>query len=157
MRARSYLYAGFAVLPLLVVMAGVAQSQIGGDKPVWTMEVIQAKPGKFGPTLGYLDENWVRVREEAKREGAVVDYHRIAEETGSKGDGTIVLLTEFKNQAAYDRSDKLFASILKNLQRNPSGVVLLYQHEDLYDRVSMRIFEDYSEAYSARFRLLAKQ
>jgi hypothetical protein len=127
------------------------------DKPVWTMEIIKAKPGKFGPTLGYLDENWIRVREEAKRQGAVLEYHRIADESDPQSDGTVVLLTEFKNRAACDGRERLFASMLKRLQANPSGVVMFYKHEDLYDTLSTRVFNDYSEAYGVRFRLLAKQ
>jgi hypothetical protein len=138
-------------------MSGGAQSPADNDKPVWTMEIIKAKPGKFGPTLGYLDDNWMRVRAEAKRQGAVLDYHRIAGGETPSNDGTIVLLTEFKNQAACDGREKLFASILKRLLGTPSGVVLFYQHEELYDSLSTRVFDDYSDAYAVRFRLLAKE
>jgi hypothetical protein len=43
-----------------------------------------------------------------------------------------VLLTECKNQAAFDALGKLFASIFKQLPGNSTGVLLLYQHKDLY-------------------------
>jgi hypothetical protein len=45
---------------------------------LWTMELIKVKPDMFGLTLGYLDDNWMRVREEAKRQGSVLSYRRIA-------------------------------------------------------------------------------
>jgi hypothetical protein len=50
------------------------------DKPVWALEFIKVKPGTFGPTMVYLDDNWIRVREEAKHQGAVLTYNRIAGE-----------------------------------------------------------------------------
>jgi len=39
-------------------------------------------------------DNWMRVREAAKHQGAVLSYSRIAEKGNRESDGTIVLLTE---------------------------------------------------------------
>jgi hypothetical protein len=148
---------GLVLLSILLVTGGGAQTPVD-DGPVWTLEIIKAKPGKFGPTLGYLDSYWMRVRDEAKRQGAVLNFHRIAEKDTANTDGTIILLTEFKDQSAYDGREKLFASILKGLPASPSGVILPpYKQGDLYDTVSSRVFEDYSDPNSVRLRLLAKQ
>ena len=60
--------------------------------------------------MGYLDDHWMRVRAEAKRQGAVLDYHRIQNAVlitpGHKvGDpNSIVLLTEYKNMDAFMKS-----------------------------------------------------
>jgi hypothetical protein len=150
------IFAGIFLVPLLIVAGGGAQSPSDSEKPVWTMEFIKVKPGMFGFTLGYLDDNWMRVREEAKRQGAVLSYHRIAEKGSWESDRNIVLLTEFKNPAAYDTREKLFVSIRKQLPNNTSGVVRPPQEADLYETVSTRIFQDYSDTDSARFRLLSK-
>ena len=140
---------------LLIVTVGGAQSSSESEKPVWTMESMKVKPGMFGITLGYLDDNWIRVREEAKRQGAVLSYHRIAEKGSQEGDREIVLLTEYKNQASYDAREKLFSSIRKELPNN-TFVVRLPQKLDLYDIMNTRVFQDYSDIDSARFRLLSK-
>ena len=50
------------------------------DKPVWALEFVKVKPGMFAATMGYLDDNWIRLRAEAKRQGAVLTYNRIAGE-----------------------------------------------------------------------------
>ncbi len=150
---------GIAVLFLvsfLIVAGRAAQSPSDSEKPVWTMEFIKVKPGMFGFTLGYLDDNWVRVREEAKRQGAVLSHHRIVEQGGRESDRNIVLLTEFKNQAAYDAREVLFASIREQLPNNTSGILRPPKQEDLYETVSTRVFQDYSNTDNARFRLLAK-
>ena len=143
---------------LLIVTVGGAQSSSESEKPVWTMESMKVKPGMFGITLGYLDDNWIRVREEAKRQGAVLSYRRIAEKGSQEGDREIVLLTEYKNQASYDAREKLFSSIRKESPNNTFvlGFTRLPQRQDLYDIMNTRVFQDYSDIDSARFRLLSK-
>jgi hypothetical protein len=150
------LVAGFFLFSLFMVAAGSAQTLTDNEKPVWTMEYLKVKPGMFGLTLGYLDDNWMLLREEAKRQGAVVSYHRIAEQGIRESNGNIVLLTEYKNQATCDAREKLFAAIRKQLPNNTSGVVRPHAQEDLYETVSTRVFQDYSDTDSARYRLLAK-
>src|SRR5260370_6215714 len=152
------LFAGLFLLFLLIVAGGGAQQfhRADAEKRVWTMEFIKVKPGMFGFTLGYLDDNWMREREEAKRQGAVLSYHRIAEQRSEESDRNIVLLTEFKNVPTYAAREELFASIRKQLPNNTSGVVRPPRQEDLYENVSTRVFQDYSETDIARFRLLSK-
>src|SRR5260370_2117641 len=147
----------FLVYLFIVSDGGAQQFPVGSEKPVWTMEFIKVKPEMFGSTLGYLDDNWMRVREEAKRQGAVVSYYRIAEASGDS-DLSIVLLTEFKNPAAYAAREGLFASIRKQHKQLPSntpGVVRFGRLEDLYEAMSTRVFQDYSVVDDVRLRLLS--
>jgi hypothetical protein len=154
------MFAGLFLVSLFMVSGGGAQQfPADGEKPVWTMEFIRVKPGMFGSTLGYLDDNWMRVREEAKRQGAVVSYYRIAEQGSGDRDRSIVLLTEFKNSTAYGAREGLFASIRnqrKQLPGNTPGIVRFGRLEDLYETMSTRVFQDYSDMDDARFRLLSK-
>jgi hypothetical protein len=148
------IFAGLCLISLFIVAGGGAQSPSDNEKPVWTMEFLKVMPGQFGPTLGYLDDNWMRIREEAKRQGAVLSYHRIAEQSTSESDRNIVLLTEYKNQAEYDGREKLFASIVKQLPVDNPAVLRL--QEGLYETVGTRVFQDYPDAHSAQLRLLAR-
>jgi hypothetical protein len=155
------MFAALFLVSLFIVSDGGAQQfPADGEKPVWTMEVIKVKPEMFGSTLGYLDDNWMKVREEAKRQGAVVTYYRIAESSGDS-DRSIVLLTEFKNSAAYGTREGLFASIRKQRSKqflyNTPGVVRLGRPEDLYEAMSTRVFQDYSDMDDVRLRLLSKK
>jgi len=141
---------------------GDAQNPGIAEKPVWTLEFIEVGPD-MGLTLGYLDDHWMRVREEAKRQGAVLSYHRIQEMVliapGSKtGDpNSMVLLTEYKNLAAFSGREKLFASIREHLPSNTPGVVPI-KREGLYDTVDTRVFlEQPAEANGTQFKLLAKR
>jgi hypothetical protein len=135
------------------------------DKPVWALEFVKVKPGTFGPTMVYLDDNWMRVRAEAKRQGAVLTYNRIAgerqmlfpaKESGSD-DWDILLMTEYKNQAANDGREKLFASILKRLPDNTAGIIQRYKKEDLFQSVKTRVLQDFSENGYPQLRLLTRK
>jgi hypothetical protein len=125
------------------------------DKPMWTMEVLKVQPGMFSTTLGYLDNDWMRVRAEAKRQGAVLIYYRIAGQDSRENDQNIMLLTEFKNATAYDAREKLFSSIRKQLPDNASAVMPLKQSE-LFETVRTLVFQDYSDTNRERFKLLSK-
>jgi hypothetical protein len=143
------------LLSLVTISFAAPQFSSDRDKPVWTMEILKVKPEMFGSTLGYLDDNWMRVRAEAKRQGAVLSYNRIADQDGLDGHRSIVLLTEFKNAATYSRSEKLFASIAAQLPDNTSAVMRPHKQADLYESVSTRVFQDYSDM-GERLRLLSK-
>ena len=153
---RRGILASLCLIPLLAVSGAAPQFQSDKEKPVWTMETLKVKPEMFGSTLGYLDDNWMRVRAEAKRQGAVLGYHRIADSDGPDGHGSIVLLTEFKNGATYYASGKLFASIAAQLPNNMSAIIRTHKQADLYETVSTSVFQDYSDMYDSRFRLLSK-
>ena len=146
---------GLFLVSLIIVAGRAAQSPVDRQRPVWMVEILKVKPGMLGSTLGYLDDNWMRVRAEAKRQSAVLRYHRIADRNSVTSDPNILLLTEFKNSAAYDAREKLFASIRKQLPNDTSAVIRPAQSE-LYETVSTRVFEDYSDTDNERFRLLSK-
>lgn len=152
---RRVIFAGLLLISLLAVPGAAPQSPSDSDKPVWTMEILRVKSGMFGSTLGYLDDNWMSVRAEAKRQGTILSYNRFADQDSRKSDWNIVLLTEFKNSAAYNAREKLFASIRKQLPNNTSAVMRVPQ-ENLYETMSTRVFQDYSDMDNARFRLLSK-
>src|SRR5215472_6372716 len=119
--------AGLFLCSLFLVVGGDAQSRDAGEKPVWTLEFIHVQPEKSALAMGYLDDHWMRERAEAKKEGAVLEYHRIQNATlvtpgHSVGDpNSLVLMTEYKNMAAFMHSEKLFASIRERLPKSTPG------------------------------------
>lgn len=139
--------AGLFLYSLFVVVGGDAQSQAALERPVWTMEFIKVYPEKSGLALGYLDDHWMRIREEAKRQGEILSYHRIQETLlltpGAKSGepNTIVLLTEYKNMAAFLGREKVFASIRERLPNSMPGVLRLRQ-EELFEPVGARLFTE---------------
>jgi hypothetical protein len=155
MLRRVFCLAIIASLSIAVGMRG--QTPAESDKPVWTMEFLKVKPGKFGMTLGYLDDGWMREREEAKRQGAVLHYSRISEPGTRESEHNIVLLTEYRDYAAYQASDSLFTKIRKELPETTPAILRHTSPEELYAAGATRVFEDYSDAGGARMKLLAEK
>jgi hypothetical protein len=111
----------------------------------------------FAATMGYLDDNWIRLRAEAKRQGAVLNYNRVAGEESSNSDWDILLMTEYKNRAAYDGREKLFDSILKRLPDDTSEVIKGYKKDELFQSVKTRVLQDFSENGYPQLRLLTRK
>jgi len=160
---RGRITAGLFLCSLFIVVGGDAQRPAISESPVWTMEFIKIYPEKSGLALGYLDEHWMRIRQEANRQGEVLSYHRIAETVvmtpGAKSieRNTIVLLTEYKNMAAFLGREKLFASIRERLPNSRPGVVRQRQ-EDLYEPIDARMFVEVPDDGTGLFKLIpAKQ
>jgi len=153
--------AGLFLCSLFFVVGGDAQTD-RTEKPVWTLELIKVKPENFGPAMGYLDDHWMRVRAEAKRQGAVLDYHRIQnavlEIPGHKvGDpNSIVLLTEYKNLDAFMESQRLFDSMRERPRWQTGGVVRLLSPEEFFETLNTQVFVEESGT-SSGFKLLTKQ
>lgn len=158
------LFASLLLCSLFLAGGGDAQSPDIADKPVWALEFIKVRPEKVGMTLGYLDDHWMRPRKEAKRLGAVLSYHRYTEELlGSAGSKispfqpSIMLLTAYRNQAAFFGREKLFASILEHLPSRTPGVLPAAKQEDLYEAVDTRFFLEEPDEAGTQFKLLARQ
>lgn len=153
---RKLRFLGFLLLSTLAVGGGSAQNSSTQQKPVWTLEYLEIRPEMFGPAMGYLDDNWMRVREEAKHGGPVLAFYRVGEQPSDNGASSVVLMTEFKNQAAYDSRERTFDSILKRLPQNSSGVIRGFGPDDLFQSQTARTFRDFSENTAPQFRLLSK-
>lgn len=162
---RGSILVGLFLCSLFLVVGGDAQNRNAPDRPVWTLEFIQLLPGNNGLAMGYLDDHWMRVRAEAKKEGAVLDYHRIANATlvtpghkngRNENPNSVVLMTEYKNMDAFMQSEKLFASIQERLPRSTPGVFQPTKPDSLYETVDLRVFVEEPET-SGGFKLIAKQ
>jgi hypothetical protein len=154
---------GLFLCSLFFVGGGDAQSQATAEKPIWTLEFIRVRPENFGPAMGYLDDHWMRARAEAKRQGTVLDYHRIQNAVlvtpGHKvGEaGSIVLLTEYTSLNAFKESQKLFDSMREPTRRfQTGGVIKPWAPEDLFEIQNTQVFLEEPDP-SSGFKLLTKQ
>ena len=153
--------AGLFLCSLFFVVGGDAQTD-KTERPVWTLEFIKVRPENFGPAMGYLDDHWMRVRAEAKRQGAVLDYHRIQnavlEIPGHKvsNPSSIVLLTEYKNLDAFMESQRLFDLVRELPRWQTGGVIKPWAMEDLYETLNTQVFLEEPDTGTG-FKLLTKQ
>lgn len=156
-------FASLLLGSLCFIAKGDAQSPEVAERPVWAMEFIEVQPGKMALALGYLDDHWMRIRQEAKRQGVVLSYHRVSEvQLAARGTTTgdpnsIVLLTEYKNLSTFSGSEVVFASILRRLPSATPGLVPL-RPEELYKTVETRVFtEQPANPDTAQFKLITEK
>ena len=158
---RRRLFLSLLLCSLFFVVRGDAQSPDKSEKPVWTLEFIKVRPENFGPAMGYLDDHWMRLRAEAKRQGTVLDYHRIQNAVLTSGhtvgdSSSIVLLTEYKSLDAFTESKKLFDSMNETTRFQFGGVIKPWRTEYLFEALNTQVFVEEPDPI-AGFKLLAKQ
>jgi hypothetical protein len=104
----------------------------------------------------------MHVRAEAKRQGAVLDYHLIQNVVlatpGHKvGDpSSIILLTEYKNLNAFMDCQKLFDSMRERPRFQTGGVIKPWAPEDLFEMLNTQVFVEELDT-STGLKLLIKQ
>jgi hypothetical protein len=163
--------AGLLLCSLFLVVGGDAQSpdipfsgymRADGENPIWALEFIKVQPENFALAMQYLDDHWMRVRAEAKRQGAVLDYHLISNAgivtPGHKvwDQDSIVLLTKYKDMDAFMKSQKTFDSMRERSRWQTGGLLNPLSREDLFETLNTQVFVEEPET-STGFKLLTKQ
>lgn len=98
----------FILMAQLKVTAQTSKPYTEG--PVWNVQFIKTKPGMTRLYLSNLNDGWIKIMNEAKTEGLVLDYKVFAGIPGSKDDWDLMLMYELKNHAAEDGlTDKMEA------------------------------------------------
>lgn len=153
---KKLLFTGLLVLAFFAMEAGSTQQPAESGEAVWSVDFVKVKPERFQQTMNYLDSGWMQARELAKQQGAIIAYRRIAEEAQSNGEWDIILMTEYKNQAAYDEREKSFAPIIAEIMHSNRGKMVGLNKKDLYDIVETRVLHDFSETASPHLKLIGK-
>ena|ERR1700746_2715354 len=147
---------------LFIAVGGDAQGP--DNKSVWTLEFAQVTPETYATAIRQLDMQWMRIREEAKHQGEVLSYERIANAGvmtpvhKPTDQVSFVLLTEYKSMAAYNGREKLFASIREHLPSNtPPGLRAPLRVLPVFEISEEHLFLDVPAEGSPQFKLIAKQ
>ena len=72
------------------------------EGPVWNVQFIKTKPGMTLLYLRNLSDGWIKIMNEAKMEGLILDYKVFSGIPGSKDDWDLMLMYEIKNHAVED-------------------------------------------------------
>jgi hypothetical protein len=153
---RKVLFISLLTLAFFAIDAGSAQQTTESGEAVWSVDFVKVKPGMFEAAMNYFNSGWIPAREEAKRQGAIVTYRRIAEQPQSSSDWEIILMTEYKNQAAYDDRERVFAPIIADILGKNRGKMNGVNKKDLYEIVETRVLQDFSEVSNAHLKLIGR-
>ncbi len=92
--------------------------------PVWDFGQIQTKDGHFDDYMKWVSTTWKSQQEALKKAGLIIDYKVYLVADPRHGEPDIILATEYKNMAVFDRSTgeeftqakQMFGSIAKSNQ-----------------------------------------
>ena len=126
----------------VVVFAQVNRPYRNGT--VWSIGFIRMKPGMETAYLSYIAGDWKREQEALKKDGQIISYKILQTEAHGSGDFNLMLLTEHKDLATYERNlekaDALLQTVIGNDEKQRQGYrQRLEIREVLADRLAREI------------------
>jgi hypothetical protein len=109
-----------ALAALLAVAAvpgtALADGKDYNDGPVINVSAIRTVDGHFDDYMHWLDTDYKRIQETAKKAGLILSYRVIIVEARGANDPDIYLVTEYKNWAALDGLGGKFDKVVSEVQ-----------------------------------------
>lgn len=93
-----------------------AAERIWENGTVWTVGYARTKPGQYDAYIADLSKVWVKYLEAQKAAGDVVSYKILSLSSPRDGEPNLMLMVEYKNWAAFDRSPEYFEKIATKIQ-----------------------------------------
>jgi hypothetical protein len=107
MTTKRVLLASLIVCTLLLGLTLYAQmNRPFHNGSVWQIAFIRVKPGMDVAYLNYLTTDWKKEQEAQKSEGIILSYKVLSTEAHSSTDWNLLLLTEYKDLATLEASEK---------------------------------------------------
>lgn len=143
---RNRMLVGLLVLVVLSLSV-VAFSQVSRpyrNGSVWSIGFIRMKPGMDTAYLNYIAGDWKREQEALKKDGQIISYKVLQTESHGAGDFNLMLLTEYKDLATYeknlDKADALLQTVIGDDNKQRQGYRdRLEIREVLADRLAREI------------------
>jgi hypothetical protein len=97
------------------------------EGPVWSIIMVRTKPGMEDDYLKKLAKIYKATNDEEKKQGIIMDYKILFGAASSPHDFDILIMTEFKNMAAFDglreKEDPIANKIIGNADVQREGAV----------------------------------
>ena len=107
----------------VVVFAQVNRPYRNGT--VWSIGFIRMKPGMETAYLTYVAGDWKREQEALKKDGQILSYKILQTEAHGTTDWNLMLMTEYKDLATYEknleRADALLQTVIGNDEKQRQG------------------------------------
>src|SRR5688572_28485196 len=126
----------------VVVFAQVNRPYRNGT--VWSIGFIRMKPGMDTAYLSYIAGDWKREQEALKKDGQIISYKILQTEAHGSTDWNLMLLTEYKDLATYERNlektDALLQTVIGDDEKQRQGYRQRMEiREVLADRLAREI------------------
>jgi hypothetical protein len=111
---------------------------------VWSIGFIRMKPGMETAYLNYVAGDWKREQDALKKDGQIISYKILQTEAHGSTDFNLMLLTEYKDLATYEKNlekaDALLQTVIGDDNKQRQGYrERLEIREVLADRIAREI------------------
>lgn len=107
---------------VLVLLSFCARAQ-AANQPVTVVDFVKVKDGKLAETLFYYEQNWLKYREEALKQGYIIAYKLLKADASQQNAFDLMLMTEYASPEQQSKAEEHFQPIIRRL--NPNGPKLL--------------------------------
>jgi len=104
-----------AALGLWVANASAQERLPYVEKSVWTTTYVQTMPGKFDTYIEDLSKVWLMYVKRLKADGHILSYRILRVEFTRDNEPNLVLMTEYKNMAAFDVGTEYWEKLLQEV------------------------------------------
>ena len=115
----------FVLMLTLNIVTSAQVNRPFSNGSVWSIGVIQVKPGMDTAYKNYLATEWKRNQEAMKKEGIILSYMVIQTEMHSSTDWNMLLLTEYKDMATMEanqsKADNLAQTVIGDDAKQMQG------------------------------------
>lgn len=145
MKHKRILVGLLVVLALTLTVVAFAQvNRPYRNGTVWSIGFIRMKPGMDTAYLNYVAGDWKREQEALKKDGQIISYKVLQTEAHGAGDFNLMLLTEYKDLATYEKNlvkaDDLLQTVIGDDNKQRQGYrERLEIREVLADRLAREI------------------
>jgi hypothetical protein len=112
----------------LLTLSVIAFAQVNRpyrNGTVWSIGYIRMKPGMETAYLNYVAGDWKREQEALKKDGQIISYKILQTEAHGSTDFNLMLMTEFKDLATYEKNlekaDALLQTVIGNDEKQRQG------------------------------------
>ena len=138
------------LVALMLTLSVVVFAQINRpyrNGTVWSIGFIRMKPGMDTAYLNYVAGDWKREQDALKKDGQIISYKVLQTEGHGSTDFNLMLMTEYKDLATYEKNlekaDALLQAISGNDEKQRQGYrERLEIREVLADRLAREIVLD---------------
>lgn len=135
-----------AILLALIALTGMGTSAQDRTSGIWAIDFVKPKDGQRQNYLKFIEDNWLKAREEAKQQGFIASFKVLVLPPPGEKDYEVLLVTEYPDRNSYLAREEHFKAVFAKIA--PAGPRLIngLGSRQLADITSSRVFTEPSLA-----------
>jgi hypothetical protein len=110
-----------SVILFAILLTPLGASAQTTKASVWAVDFVKTKAGEQENYLKFVEQNWAKARSFMKDKGIVADYRVVSAPAADKAQWDVLLMTEYVDQAGYERREAVFEEFRKSNPAVPVG------------------------------------